>query len=86
MAAVKALSGRKKLQVVISLSCTMCPELVMAAGRLAVENDGIEIDVFDINLFPELREQYKMSVPCLIYNDKISFGKKNIDELLQLIG
>ena len=87
LAAVKALSGSKKLQVVISLSCTMCPELVMAAGRLAVENDGIEIDVFDINLFPELREQYKiMSVPCLIYNDKISFGKKNIDELLQLIG
>ena len=87
LAAVKALSGRKKLQVVISLSCTMCPELVMAAGRLAVENDGIEIDVFDINLFPELREQYKiMSVPCLIYNDKVSFGKKNIDELLQLIG
>lgn len=86
LAAVKALSGRKKLQVVISLSCTMCPELVMAAGRLAVENDGIEIDVFDINLFPELREQYKiMSVPCLIYNDKVSFGKKNIDELLQLM-
>lgn len=86
LAAVKALRGRKKLQVVISLSCTMCPELVMAAGRLAVENDGIEIDVFDINLFPELREQYKiMSVPCLIYNDKVSFGKKNIDELLQLM-
>ncbi|MCQ5184910.1 FAD-dependent oxidoreductase [Phascolarctobacterium faecium] len=87
LAAVKALRGNKKLQVVISLSCTMCPELVMAAGRLAVENDGIETDVFDINLFPELREQYKiMSVPCLIYNDKVSFGKKNIDELLQLIG
>lgn len=86
LAAVKALRGNKKLQVVISLSCTMCPELVMAAGRLAVENDGIETDVFDINLFPELREQYKiMSVPCLIYNDKVSFGKKNIDELLQLM-
>lgn len=86
LAAVRALRGNKKLQVVISLSCTMCPELVMAAGRLAVENDGIETDVFDINLFPELREQYKiMSVPCLIYNDKVSFGKKNIDELLQLM-
>ncbi|WP_302155261.1 FAD-dependent oxidoreductase [Phascolarctobacterium faecium] len=86
LAAVKALRGNKKLQVVISLSCTMCPELVMAAGRLAVENAGIETDVFDINLFPELREQYKiMSVPCLIYNDKVSFGKKNIDELLQLM-
>ena len=86
LVAVRALRGNKKLQVVISLSCTMCPELVMAAGRLAVENAGIETDVFDINLFPELREQYKiMSVPCLIYNDKVSFGKKNIDELLQLM-
>lgn len=86
LAAVKALPGGKKLQVVISLSCTMCPELVMAAGRLALENSGIEADVFDINLFPELREQYKiMSVPCLIYDDKVSFGKKNIDELLQLM-
>lgn len=87
LAAVKALPAGKKLQVVISLSCTMCPELVMAAGRLAVENSGVEVDVFDINLFPKLREQYKiMSVPCLIYGDKVSFGKKNIDELLQLIG
>ena len=64
----------------------MCPELVMAAGRLAVENGGVEVDVFDINLFPELRERYKiMSVPCLIYDEKVSFGKKNLDELLQLL-
>ena len=86
LASVRTLSGGKRLQVVISLSCTMCPELVMAAGRLAVENGGIEVDVFDINLFPELRERYKiMSVPCLIYDEKVSFGKKNLDELLQLL-
>ena len=42
--------------------------------------------MFDINLFPELRERYKiMSVPCLIYDEKVSFGKKNLDELLQLL-
>lgn len=86
LAAIRQLPGEKKLQVVISLSCTMCPELVMAAGRLAIENSGIDVDVFDINLFPELREQYKiMSVPCIIYDGRVSFGKKNIDELLQLI-
>ena len=86
LASVRTLPGGKRLQVVISLSCTMCPELVMAAGRLAVENGGVEVDVFDINLFPELRERYKiMSVPCLIYDEKVSFGKKNLDELLQLL-
>lgn len=58
----------------------------MAAGRLAVENSGIEVDVFDINLFPGLREQHAiMSVPCIIYDGRVSFGKKNIDELLKLI-
>ncbi len=83
---VQALAGSKKIQVIISLSCTMCPELVMAAGRLAVENPNIEVDIFDINLFPTLREKYNiMSVPCLIYDDKVSFGKKNIDELFQII-
>ncbi|CAK7000950.1 FAD-dependent oxidoreductase [Phascolarctobacterium sp.] len=86
LAAIEGLTGTKKLQVVISLSCTMCPELVMAAGRLAVENSGIEVDVFDINLFPGLREQHAiMSVPCIIYDGRVSFGKKNIDELLKLI-
>lgn len=84
LAAIEGLTGTKKLQVVISLSCTMCPELVMAAGRLAVENSGIEVDVFDINLFPGLREQHAiMSVPCIIYDGRVSFGKKNIDELLK---
>lgn len=86
LAAIRGLAGTKKLQVVISLSCTMCPELVMAAGRLAVENSGVEVDVFDINLFPGLREQHAiMSVPCIIYGGRVSFGKKNIDELLKLL-
>ena len=65
----------------------MCPDLVVAAQRMASLNPLIEAEVYDLNLFPKLKDKYRvMSVPCLVINDdKISFGKKNISELLKLI-
>ena len=80
--------GKVKLQVLVSLSCTMCPELVTAAQRIAAENSKISAQVYDINHFPDLRERYNvMSVPCLVLDDgkKVSFGKKNIRQLLELL-
>ncbi|MDR2662195.1 MAG: FAD-dependent oxidoreductase [Treponema sp.] len=76
------------MKILVSLSCTMCPELVMAAQRMAAGNPHITAEAYDLNHFPDLREQYKvMSVPCLVINDSIvSFGKKNIRELLGLLG
>ena len=40
-----------------------------------------------MNLFPELRERYKiMSVPCLIINKaKATFGKKTLAQLPELL-
>ncbi len=86
-AAIGAL-GKKDLQVLVSLSCTMCPELVTAAQRIAAENGNVTAEVYDLTHFPALREKYNvMSVPCLVVNggEKISFGKKNIRQLLQLL-
>ena len=80
--------GKKDLKVLVSLSCTMCPELVMAAQRIAAENEKVTAEVYDLTHFPALREQYNvMSVPCLVVNDgeKITFGKKNIRQLLDLL-
>ena len=80
--------GKKDMKVLVSLSCTMCPELVTAAQRIAAENSNVTAEVFDISHFPELREKYNvMSVPCLVINDgeKISFGKKNIRQLLEIL-
>ena len=48
----------------------------------------VTAEVFDISHFPELREKYNvMSVPCLVINDgeKISFGKKNVRQLLEIL-
>jgi thioredoxin reductase (NADPH) len=86
--ALRAVKDPVSMKILVSLSCTMCPELVMAAQRMAAENPHITAEAYDLNHFPDLREQYKvMSVPCLVINDSIvSFGKKNIRELLGLLG
>lgn len=80
--------GKKDMKVLVSLSCTMCPELVTAAQRIAAENDVVTAEVYDLNHFPAIRDQYNvMSVPCLVVDDgkTITFGKKNVRQLLELL-
>ena len=77
-----------KMQILVSLSCTMCPELVTAAQRIAAENPLVTAEVYDLNHFPQLRERYHvMSVPSLAVNDgeKVAFGKKDIRQLAELL-
>ena len=83
----QALSGEIHLKILVSLSCTMCPDLVTAAQRLAALNDKVTAEVYDLNLYPALREQHQiMSVPCLLVNDQeISFGRKDLGQLLDYI-
>ena len=88
LAGVRAVDKKTDIKVLVSLSCTMCPELVTATQRLAAENDKITAEVFDLNHFPDIKDKYKvMSVPCLVVNDgeKGSFGKKNAAQVLELI-
>ena len=76
------------MKVLVSLSCTMCPDLVIAAQKMASRNANITAEVYDLNHFPEIKDQYQvMSVPCLVINDgeKVIFGKKNIRQILDLI-
>ncbi len=84
---IRAISRPLDLKILVSLTCTMCPELVIAAQRLAVENPLIRAEVYDLNHFSELRDRFKvMSVPCLVVNDQtVSFGKKNIPQLLEFL-
>ena len=59
-----------------------------AVQRIAAENDQITAEVYDLNHFPEIRDRYNvMSVPCLLVNDgeTVSFGKKNIRQLLDIL-
>ena len=65
----------------------MCPDVVMAAQKIALENPLVTAEMFDLAHYPELKEKYQiMSVPCLILNDsRVSFGKKGIGQILDLL-
>lgn len=86
-AAIGAIASPVNLRILVSLSCTMCPELVTAAQRLAADNPLVTAEVYDLNHFPGLQKRYNvMSVPCLVVNDsQVSFGKKNIRQILEII-
>ena len=76
------------VKILVSLSCTMCPDLVVAVQRIAAENPRVSAEVYDIHHFEELKNRYRvMSVPCMVINDeKVFFGKKNVQQVLELIG
>ena len=75
------------MKILVTLSCTMCPDLVVATQRIAAASPNITAHVYDIRHFEHLKDQYKvMSVPCLVVNNKdVFFGKKNIRQILDLI-
>lgn len=88
LSGVREISGTVNMKILVSLSCTMCPDLVTAAQRIAAENSFVTAEVYDLNHFPALKEHYNvMSVPCLVINDgeKVVFGKKNMGQLVELI-
>ncbi len=84
---IKNIAKPVDIKVLVSLSCTMCPDLVIAVQKIAAENALVTAAIYDVNHFEKLRNQYKvMSVPCLIIDDtKVSFGKKNINQVLEML-
>ena len=82
---IAGIQDKTDLKILVTLSCTMCPDLVVAAQRIAAENPNVTAHVYDIRHFETLKKQYHvMSVPCMVINnEKVSFGKKNISQILQ---
>ncbi|MBS5885933.1 MAG: thioredoxin-disulfide reductase [Clostridium sp.] len=86
---IKLLSLDKKtnIKVAVSLSCHVCPEVVTAAQRIAIENPNIETEMLDLSNFKDIKDKHKiMSVPALIINDsKVYFGGKKLEDIVQLL-
>jgi len=82
---ILSISSPKKIQVLVSLSCTLCPATVAAAQRIAIENENVSADAIDIARFPEIRDRFGvMSVPALVIDGKlVGFGKKTIPQILE---
>jgi len=85
------LKGRINVDIVISLTCTKCPDLVMEFAKVLKEvtnnNIDISLNIYDIAFAEEKREKYSiLSVPCIIINDDIvDFGKKDASEIVTLL-
>lgn len=84
---IKEFDKETNIKVVVSLSCTLCPDVVVASQRLAMENENIETEMIDLSLFEDIKRKYRiMSVPAIIVNDeKVHFGSKKINEILDLV-
>jgi thioredoxin reductase (NADPH) len=84
---IGAITHKTDLKILVTLSCTMCPDLVAAAQRIAAINPNVTAHVYDIRHFEDLKNRFKvMSVPCLIINDEtVSFGRKALPEIMGLI-
>ena len=84
---IAAITNKTDMKILVTLSCTMCPDLVIAAQRIAAENPNVTAHVYDIRHFEDLKNRYNvMSVPCMVINDdKVLFGKKNLGQILELL-
>ena len=84
---IAAITSKTDMKILVTLSCTMCPDLVIAAQRIAAQKPNVTAHVYDIRHFEELKNRYNvMSVPCMIVNeDKVFFGKKNISQILEVL-
>ena len=84
---IENIKTQTDMKVLVSLSCTMCPDLVIACQRIATKNKNIKAEVYDLQHFDDLKKKYNvMSVPCLVINDEhVSFGKKNINQIIEIV-
>lgn len=86
------------VMLLVSLTCTMCPETVLATQRIAAANSNVRAEAYDIAHFPELKDKFNvMSVPCMVItrhgagadaagSPAIEFGKKSVPQMLDLLG
>lgn len=84
---IQNIKKRVDIVILVSLSCTMCPDLVVAAQQMASISENVSAEVYDLQHFEMLKNKYKvMSVPCMIINgEHVFFGKKNLVQLVELI-
>lgn len=88
---IRQLETKIEIRVVVSLSCSMCPETVTSAQKIASMNNNVSAEVYDIGYFEDMKTRYNiMSVPCMIIKkgteEKVEFGKKNVEQVLAAIG
>lgn len=89
---IDAIKEPVNIMLLVSLTCTMCPETVLAAQRIAAVNPLVRAEAYDVAHFPDIKDHYNvMSVPCIVItkadgSQTIEFGKRNVAQMLDLLG
>ena len=89
---IRAIDADTDVMLLVSLTCTMCPDTVLAAQRIAAGNPHVKAEAYDVAHFPELKDRYGvMSVPCIVIRragaePTVEFGRKSVPQMLNLIG
>lgn len=75
------------IKVFVTLSCPYCPNAVMNAHRMALENKNISGEMIESSTFPHLANKYNVTgVPKIIINDKEELtGAQPIEKILDAI-
>ncbi|MCL6584063.1 MAG: thioredoxin family protein [bacterium] len=87
---IKGWNKPTRIQVMVTLTCPYCPQVVRTAHQLAFENEFITAEMVDITEFPHLVSKYQVyGVPKVVINEKVQFEgalpeEAFIDRLLEV--
>ena len=84
---VNSIKDKKYIEVFITLSCTLCPEVVQGLNLIALNNENIVSNMIDGNCYIQEMKEKKISVSPTIYvNGKfVTSGKQSIDNLIDIL-
>ena len=80
---LKSIDTKVHLQVFVTPTCPVCPNVVRLAHKLAIESDMVWADTIESNEFVPLAQRYGvMGVPKTIINEKHDIGGALPEDLL----
>jgi glutaredoxin-like protein len=84
---IRAISQDTHIQVFVTLNCPYCPNQVLTAHRLALENKKIRADMVELGTFPYLAVKYNVSaVPKTVINEQTELiGVQPLPALIEAI-
>lgn len=84
---VSSIKDKKYIEVFITLSCTLCPEVVQGLNLIALNNENIVSNMIDGNCYIQEMTKKKISVSPTIYvnGEFVTSGKQSIDNLIDIL-
>ncbi|MDR2672753.1 MAG: FAD-dependent oxidoreductase [Coriobacteriales bacterium] len=86
-ARIAAIDTPTTVKVGVSLSCTLCPDVVAATQLIAIKNPHVTAEMIDVAHFVDFKNTWGiMSVPAVVVDDeRVAFGKRSLEGLLDLL-